>query len=210
MEITNKTEELFVQKTYNKIACHFNDTRSYQWSWITEFMKQYNETHLIYDIGCGSGRNITPYFNNFPKCIGVDNCIKFIDICKNKGLEVFESDMTSLPFDNNSADAIISIASFHHLSNNERRKETLLELKRVLKPDGKILLSIWSIKQPEKTRRKFKYGDVIVPWNSNGIIYDRYYYIFKLDEIKNLFNECGLKISNHKWDCGNEIFMLIK
>ena len=204
------TEKYLVRNIYNEIADHFDDTRSYKWNWITDFINYYSSKDILYDIGCGSGRNITPYFDDFPICYGIDNCPKFIEICKNKGLQVYESDMTELPFDTNSADAIISIASFHHLSTTERRIKCLTEIKRIIKPDCKILLSVWSIKQPKKTRRTFTYGDNIVPWNSNGIIYDRYYYIFDINEILKMFKKVGLQLLEYKWNCGNEVFVLTK
>ena len=40
-------------------------------------------------------------------------------MCNQKGLNVFESCMTSLPFRAESADAIICIASFHHLKTED-------------------------------------------------------------------------------------------
>ena len=88
-------------------------------------------------------------------------------------------------------------------------------MKRVLKINGKILLSIWSINQPNKIKRKFyHYGDTIVNWNTNRkdnknnfIIIPRYYYIFELNEIKNLLKQ-HFTITNYFWDTGNEIFEL--
>ena len=108
-------------------------------------------------------------------------------------------------------DAILCIAVFHHLSNYENRLNALFEMKRLLKPNGKILLSVWSINQPSKTRRTFNnYGNNIVLWDNNGKIYERYYYIFQIDELKNLFKKTGLTIIKHEYNCGNEIFTLIK
>ena len=85
-------------------------------------------------------------------------------------------------------------------------------MKRLIKNEGKILLSIWSIKQPQKTRRSFNnYGNNIVLWNNNeGKIYERYYYIFKLEEIRDLFKKVGLNIINYEYYCGNDIFTLMK
>lgn len=217
--LINKTEKKHVMDVYNKIATHFNYTRAYKWKWINDFMEYYNSSHLVYDIGCGSGRNITPPpndNNNFPKCIGIDNCSEFINICREKNLNVIECDMLSLPFEDNSGDAIISIASFHHLSTRERRIGALLEMKRVIKFKeennniGKILLSVWSINQPKKTRRTFEYGNSIVPWDNHGEILNRYYYIFKNEEILELFEYVGLNVESHFWDCGNEIYILTK
>ena len=47
----------------------------------------------------------------------------------------------------------------------------------------------------------------MVSWNHK---YKRFYYIFKIEEIKTLFINSGLKIFDHKHDCGNEIFILTK
>ena len=163
---------------------------------------------IVYDLGCGNGRNMD---HGSLKFIGIDNCESFVSICKNKNLSVINSNITKIPLNNNSADAIICIAVFHHLSSIENRIQSLLEMKRLVKPGGKILISTWSINQPQKTRRTFNnYGNNIVLWNSYGKVYERYYYIFKLDEIKELIKRVGLIIINYEYSCGNEIFSLMK
>ncbi len=202
-------EERTVTNIYENIAEHFNNTRSYTWNWIENYIKNITNNSLILDLGCGNGRNMLISKNH--QFIGIDNCNKFIDICKKKELNIIKSDMCQLPFKDNSFDNCISIASFHHLCNNERRTKCLLEIYRILKPDSTLLISVWSKKQPEKTKRKFNnYGDNIVKWNKFGNIYERYYYIFKIDEIKTLFNKCNFKILKYEWSCGNEIFILKK
>ena len=52
-----------------------------------------------------------------------------------------------------------------------------------------------------------KYGDNLSR-NKNGKIYDRYYYIFKVDEIIRLFNQTGWKVISHTWEYGNEVFII--
>jgi len=207
----NNIEETNVKDVYEKIANHFSHTRVYSWSWITEFLENIhskNENSLIYDLGCGNGRNMN--FKNL-KFIGIDNCQNFIKICKSKNLNVIKSEITNTQLPSNSADAIICIAVIHHLVSEENRLRALLEIKRLIKPGGKILLSVWSINQPKKTRRNFKsYGNNIVLWNNYGETYERYYYIFKIDELKSLIQKAGLFILNHTYDCGNEIFVLLK
>lgn len=206
-------EHTSVTSVYNIIAEHFETTRQYKWKWVEDFVYSIqNDCSTIYDIGCGTGRNMTGYNTTLRHTfIGVDNCSKFIEICTNKGLRCVNASMTSLPFEDCSADAILSIASFHHLSTVKRRIDTLKEMVRVLKNDGKILLSVWSKEQPKKTRRVFEtYGDTLVKWNKQGEVFERYYYIFRIDEIKELFDNCGLRISSHTWECGNEVFILEK
>ncbi len=202
-----------VKDIYEIIAEHFNEKRFSLWDWVESFLDTFSSGSLIYDIGCGSGRNIR---NGM---IGVDNCDNFIKICNEKGKNVIKGSMTSLPMESNSGIGMICIAAFHHLKNEKDRLNTLSEFKRVLKPNSRIMISIWSINQINhgnnqekkiKGYRKlsFEYGDNLVPWNNNGKIYQRYYYIFKIDEIKNLFEKSGLKIINHFWNHGNEVFIL--
>ena len=205
----NNIEEVNVKEVYEKIAKHFSDTRVYKWSWVNDFLESLETNSLVYDLGCGNGRNML--YNNI-NFIGIDNCKNFISICKEKKLNVINSNITNIPLNNNSADAIMCIAVFHHLYTRENRLKALLEMKRLIKSGGKILLSVWSIKQPKKTRRTFNnYGNNIVLYNTNnGKIYERFYYIFDIDEIKKLFRDVGLTLINHLHNYGNEIFTLIK
>ena len=201
-------EDLLVKDVYNKISYHFNDTRVQKWNWITEYLNNLKKNSTVLDLGCGTGRNMLYSNINF---IGLDNCENFIKICKLKKLTVIEGDMCKIPLKNDTIDHVISIASFHHLISDSRRNKCLQEVYRVLKKNGTVLLSVWSINQPEKTRRQFfKYGDTIVNWNKFGKVFERYYYIFQINEIKNLFIINNFEIINHKWDCGNEIFILKK
>ena len=204
----NNFETTYVKEVYEEIAPHFSNTRSYKWSWVIDFLDSLKTDSIVYDLGCGNGRNMD---HGSLKFIGIDNCESFVSICKSKNLSVINSNITKIPLNNNSADAIICIAVFHHLSSMENRIQSLLEMKRLVKPGGKILISTWSINQPQKTRRTFNnYGNNIVLWNSYGKVYERYYYIFKLDEIKELIKRVGLIIINYEYSCGNEVFSLMK
>jgi len=206
--MTTELEINNVKNIYQEIATHFSNTRVYKWSWVNEFLSNLPENSLVYDLGCGNGRNMQFKKLNF---IGLDNCENFLNICYKKKLNVVNGNIINVPFTNNSADAIMSIAVLHHLSSCENRLKALLEMKRIIKPDGKILLSVWSINQPKKIRRSFNhYGNNIVLWNNKGKIYERYYYIFKLDEIKTLIKTAGLNIVHYEYNCGNEIFTLMK
>jgi ubiquinone/menaquinone biosynthesis C-methylase UbiE len=199
-----------VKEVYEKIAEHFNEKRFSKWDWVEEFLDQFPTNSLVYDIGCGSGRNIRPGM------IGVDNCDNFLKISNSKGKDVIKGDMINLPLDDNTGIGMICIAAFHHLSTRENRLKALLEFKRVLKIGAKIMISVWSINQTQSNENKgnrkltFYYGDNIVPWNNNGTIYERYYYIFEDEEIKKLFQEAGLRLVKHFWNHGNEIYILQK
>ena len=193
-------ENELVQNSYNLISDEFKSTRVYTWKWTDEFMEKIKKNSTVLDIGCGTGRNLMYKGIN---TIGIDISIKQLNNCES---QVINCNMCLLPFRDNIFDNIIIIASFHHLSTVERRHKALLEMKRTIKSGGQILLSVWSINQPLKTRRKFtSYGDTIVNWRN----IPRYYYIFEINELKILLSEY-FTIVKHCWDTGNEIFTLIK
>jgi alkylated DNA repair protein alkB family protein 8 len=120
-----ETELSNVVSIYEKIGIYFSKTRPKPWTWIQEFLDSVPSNSDILDIGCGNGRNMSDIRHNFT---GVDNCNSFIDICKKKGLNAIKTDMTDIPFEDNTFDAIISIASFHHLATAERRIAALEKL----------------------------------------------------------------------------------
>jgi ubiquinone/menaquinone biosynthesis C-methylase UbiE len=201
-------ERKYVKDVYEEIAEHYNVRRMSTWNWVEDFINNQIINSYILDVGCGNGRNME---NKNYRFIGIDNCNKFIEICNKKNLEVINSNMTNLPFRENTFDSIISIAAFHHLYQESDKIKTLKEMKRVVKLGGKILLSVWSKDQPEKTKKNFtNYGINIVNWNKYGTIYERYYYIFRIDEIIKLFKIAGLFVKSHETHCGNEVFILLK
>ena len=52
------------------------------------------------------------------------------------------ADCTNLPFNDNSFEYIICIAVIHHLSTYKRKLKALKEIQRLLKSDGKALISV--------------------------------------------------------------------
>lgn len=199
-----EVESRHVFDVYNNIATAFHNSRSYKWKSVIDFLDQCDKNSVFADIGCGNGKNVLNIKS--PGIFCLDTCLPFLEITKERGFQSISASMTMLPFRDKSIDYVMCVAAFHHLSNRERRIKALNELHRVLTIDGKMFLTIWSKIQPKKTRRVFKeYGDNFVEWNNGN---PRYYYIFRIEEIKELLNETGFVIDNHYWDCGNEIFIV--
>lgn len=177
-------ETHYIIKSYDIIAYEFSNTRIHIWDFVKKFLED-KDTSYGLDVGCGNGKNMI-----FKNMIGVDNSIKFLDICREKNKEVILSDMCLLPFKNNEFDYTISIASFHHLSSEERRKECMNEMIRVLRYGGEGIISIWSYEYQNK--HNFDLGDNFVPWvsrNPSIIPILRYYYIMDLNMLKSFLDQ---------------------
>lgn len=100
---------------------------------------------------------------------GLDISKGQVDVCRAKGLRVMEGNMTELPFHDAVLDAILCTASYHHLQTCLERQKALSEMFRCLKPNGKVLLTVWDSGTD-------LCEDTLVPWKSqNGITYARYY-----------------------------------
>lgn len=62
-------------------------------------------------------------------------------------LQVLLCDNLSLPFRDESFDAVLSVAVVHHFATTERRVGALRELARVLRIGGRLIITVWAMKQ---------------------------------------------------------------
>lgn len=207
-------EKQYVEDVYNKIYKHFDYTRYKPWGKIIEFINSLQSGTTILDAGCGNGRNMN--LRDDCKFIGFDNSIGQINICIEKGLNVFQSSNLDIKLENNSIDNIISIAVIHHFATEERRLKAIEELIRVCKIGGKILIYVWA-----KEQERFKNNnnqDQLISWNikkefnnNTTEIYDRYYHLFINGELERLcytFN--NIKIIENGYNCGNYYVIIEK
>ena len=193
-----------VDNFYNENYKKFSDTRFCLWDVVRDFGNNFTSSSIVLDAGCGNGKNMIYALKNNKFVIGIDNCNKLLDICKNKELKVFKADCCYLQFLSNSMDYIFSIAVFHHLATKERRELAFIEAVRVLKPGKEGLISLWSVENQKK--RNFKAGDNYVKWERriDKKKFERYYYIYNrkmvyeyikcvegLIQVLDIYNEMG-------------------
>jgi ubiquinone/menaquinone biosynthesis C-methylase UbiE len=136
-----------------------------------------------------------------------------IKIAKNKSewkeeasrVNLLQGDIGFLPLKNESVDAVLYIATLHHLPTPQDRLQSLLEIKRCLKPGGSSLISVWAQEQEkfkeelEKSKDNqedgFEYGDIFLPWRlKEGGEFQRYYHLFSKNEWEDLIAKSELEI----------------
>lgn len=179
-----KFEKENVHLIYDKIASHFNVTRVYSSKKIIKYVNKLESSSIICDIGCGNGRNLNLRKDCF--FLGIDINISLLKSDKNNiNKDIILSDNLLLSIRNNSVDSILSISVIHHFSSYSRRIKAIKEMLRILKMNGTIFIYVWAYEQ-----EKFKYleQNAFIPWKEQrtNIIFNRYYYLFKKNELENM------------------------
>ncbi len=90
----------------------------------------------ILDVGCGEGEIINMDKDNF---FGIDINQEAILRCLNNGLNVKFGDVSNIPFENDFFDIVYCSNVIEHLSPIKAR-EMIIEMRRVLKKEGKIII----------------------------------------------------------------------
>ena len=115
---------------------------------ILREMTSINNIQTVLEIGCGNGNGtklIKKYFS--PKnIIAIDIDERMINIAQNRNIDstiLYKiMDASKLDFPDKQFDAIFDFGIIHHIPN---WKDCLTELKRILKPNGELILEDLSI-----------------------------------------------------------------
>ena len=207
-----------LREVYNTIADCWSHLRATPWPEVVEFSKSIDKG-VVLDIGCGNGRNMIPFLSKNIKCVGFDFSRKMIKEAKKflakKGFKtsLVVADVLELPFKENTFNAIIFSRSLHHIPTTQLRTETLKNVGKLLKPGGKMLLTVWRRYYPRFIGdyftslfdKKFEFGDVYKKWSYGGRVYKRYFHLYSQEELENEIYGAGLHVTKMRISEGNII-----
>jgi len=139
-----------VREQYDQLAAAYDRRWSSYIFNTLSFLKnwaQISPQAIVLDIGCGTGEFERLVLSEYPnqQIVGVDISEKMLAIAREK-LQAYPSvsfrtaSTSALPFASKSFDAIISASSFHYF---DAPVAALAEMKRVLKPDGTVVILDW-------------------------------------------------------------------
>ncbi len=99
------------------------------------------QTRHVLEIGCGQGHHVIYSGHTYHNYIGLEIRYDFIEAFKQRDAEAraINGNAFRMPFEDNSIDCILSIYIFEHL---HELKDCLIEIKRVLKKDGALLVAL--------------------------------------------------------------------
>lgn len=198
------------REVWERIAESFDKTRKKPWLECLEFIDSIERPGNFLDIGCGNGRHLIPAASKSKFVFGIDISFGMLNICR-KNLERFEiknasliqADALHLPLKSESFDYVMFIATLHNIRYRERRIEALKEVRRVLKKDGKGLISVWSrwqgrfllyfLKEFFK-RSEREFGDIDIMWKKDKLDLPRFYHLYSKREFFEDIVSAGLEV----------------
>lgn len=192
---------------WDSIAKSFDETRKKPWDICIDFIEKLSKNDVVLDIGSGNGRHSIPCSKNVKDVISLDISMKFLKIISNNkinNISLIHSNFIFLPFKNNSIDAALFIASLHNINKRENRIASLTELNRILKHEGRALISVWS-KWQDNYRKLFikkffirnnfdEFGDIIIYWKKDNLKIPRFYHLYSKKEFVKDIKSSGLDL----------------
>jgi SAM-dependent methyltransferase len=111
----------------------------------------------ILDVGCGTGANLK-MLAGFGKAEGVDISPQAVDYCRERGLDSVKlGAVENLPYEDGSFELVTALDVIEHLDDDVAG---LREMRRVLRPDGRILLFVpafmflWGVQDDVSNHRR--------------------------------------------------------
>jgi len=188
-----------IRATYARIAESFAATRRKPWPQVAEFLQEWPTGSRVADIGCGNGRNLRVAASLGHRALGFDFSRDLLRIGHSSSAEWslmdwVEAEATALPLRDRCMDACLCIAVLHHLPTRTDRIALLMEIRRILVPHGRALVSVWDVDQPRfRGVSRDSNRDVNVPWTlPGGVRIPRYYHLSSQEEFEGLIIESGL------------------
>jgi len=208
-KILAKNKEL-----YDQIAEQFSDSRYKVWPEFEYFKGYLQNGQDLLDLGCGNGRLLELLKDYKINYLGIDYSKKLIAEAKQDwpNSDFVISDILDLNL-KEKYDLVFLVATLHHIPSQKLREKVLLNVKSVLKPGGKLLMTNWNLWQKRYLKYIIKYTllkiaesekeingikpqdldmqDVFIPWQKK---YQRYIHAFTENNIASLLKKTGFEI----------------
>jgi len=122
------------------IAADFQDQYETNWNILTKYL---TPSFRVLDVGCGPGGLSIRLSRQCHEVLGVDVTPQMIEVAEKKlagepaNVSFQQADACALPFEDHSFDAVMSVNALQTMDQPEM---ALMEMNRVLRPGGELLL----------------------------------------------------------------------
>lgn len=201
---------------YNRFGEQFSATRQRLQPGVKKILDSIQKDVSVLDLGCGNGHFLREISRRGHKqaLLGVDFSLPLLRNAESTpGVLFREGDLTKLSvignelLVNNGWDVIAMFAALHHIPSHEIRLDILRTVQKLLKPNGKFILSNWQFLNSEKLKARIQpwdtvglsnsdvdEGDYLLDWRSEGEGV-RYAHHFSVEELLGLAGQAGMSVS---------------
>ncbi|HKO44554.1 MAG TPA: class I SAM-dependent methyltransferase [Pyrinomonadaceae bacterium] len=146
-------------------------------SFVKEICKGFKHRPRILDVGCGTGGNLS-LLSQFGDAEGVDVSTDALEFCRQRGLNnVRLGAAEQLPFEDGTFDLVTALDVVEHIDDDIAG---LREFRRVLKPEGRILLFVptfmflWGVQDDvSHHRRRYRLPELRKAVEQAGFVVER-------------------------------------
>ena len=205
---------------YNRFGEQFSATRQRLQPGVKKILDSIQGDVSVLDLGCGNGhflREISRLGHKAP-LLGVDFSLPLLRNAESQpegfSARFMEIDITKLSVISNQSlitnhwSLITAFALLHHIPSHEIRLDILRTVQKLLKPNGKFILSNWQFLNSEKLKARIlpwakvglsnsdvDEGDYLLDWRSGGEGL-RYVHHFSVRELLALAGQAGMRVSD--------------
>jgi tRNA (uracil-5-)-methyltransferase TRM9 len=205
------------RRFYDRFGDHFSATRQRLQPGVKKILDSIRVDESVLDLGCGNGNFLheLPRRGHKAPLLGVDFSLPLLrNAHDTPSLEVEfrEVDLSQLSVfgsqllipDNWSL--ITAFATLHHIPSAEMRLDILKTVRKLLRDDGRFVLSNWQFLNSAKLKARIQpwervglttndvdAGDYLLDWRSGGDGL-RYAHQFSVEELSRLAEQAGMKV----------------
>jgi SAM-dependent methyltransferase len=201
---------------YDRFGSRFAATRRRLQPGVKEILNSIREDESVLDLGCGNGNFLRELARRGHKAplLGVDFSLPLLrDAESSAGVKFLAMDLSKLSAASSqpplfgSWSLIACFAALHHIPSNEIRLEILKTVRKLLKDDGRFILSNWQFLNSAKLRARIQpwervgltagdvdEGDYLLDWRDGGEGL-RYAHQFSAQELSALAEQAGMKVA---------------
>ena len=202
---------------YNHFGDQFSATRQRLQPGVKKILETIRDDASVLDLGCGNGHFLCELVRRHHKAslLGVDFSLPLLrDAKATPGVLFREFDLSQLSVNSGELsleggwDVITMFATLHHIPSNGMRLDILLTVRKLLKADGKFILSNWQFLNSAKLRSRIQpwnkvginesdldEGDYLLDWRSGGEGL-RYAHHFSAEELPGLADQVRMRVTN--------------
>jgi len=204
-----------VREDYDAIAADFSATRTAVWPEMERVHEFIRPGDRVLDVGCGNGRAYQLFSGKAIEYVGLDVSAGLIAQARSLRRDLLADfrvgSALKLPFEAGEFDSVLAVAMLQHVPSEKLRLQALGEMRRVLKPGGRLFMTNWRLWRPGFVlshlgqlagravakilgRTDLDLNDLFIPWKRGPAKADRYYHAFTGRELKRLCRVVGFEL----------------